>query len=540
MTQDKFFDRKYYLDILTKRVKALNDGYRQNIALLGDELVGKTSIILHFLNRFHDNRILTIYLALRHESLEYFAKRFIGVLLYNFLSNSGANLKEDLNFLINKSENFIPRTVEKIRSILAIVERKRKETVFTDLLSLCDTIYQETQKSCVVILDEFHNLDTLGIKNLYKEWAKILILQKNTMFVIVSSAKFRAKRILSENLSLLFGNFETIEVDSFDPKASDEFLQDRLGRVVLDKTLRNSIINFAGGSPFYLEVVSAALCKMKSQDTSDTPITKSMLIDALQDLMFEETGTLNQRFNNYLRNLFEWRINQDYIWLLYCISNEHNKVNNMAQILHKQKKEIMRMLNQLSELDVINRNGDFFGINDRIFGFWLKFVHQNKTGALSFDANAQKNAFREGIDNVIKEFIINSGKVITDRIAELLQLFGNEVVYIERKRLRLTNFREIKPLKFNSPIIKDGVIGRSTDYLWIIAIKDDLITDDDITEFARECKKYKQKTQRRIFITPIDIDMNVRLKALEEKIWTWNLNNVNLLFDLFNKPAIIP
>jgi AAA+ ATPase superfamily predicted ATPase len=100
MIQNKFFDRKYYLDILHKRVKALNEGYRQNIAILGDELVGKTSIILHFLSRLHDNRILPVYLSLRHESLEYFAKRFIGVLLYNFLNNSGINLKEDLNLKI--------------------------------------------------------------------------------------------------------------------------------------------------------------------------------------------------------------------------------------------------------------------------------------------------------------------------------------------------------------------------------------------------------------------------------------------------------
>jgi hypothetical protein len=211
----------------------------------------------------------------------------------------------------------------------------------------------------------------------------------------------------------------------------------------------------------------------------------------------------------------------------------------MVQVLHKQKKEIIKMLSQLLELDVISRNGDFFRINDRVFGFWLKFVHQNKADTLNFDANAQKNVVREGINNALKDFIISSQRLVVERITELLHLFGNEVVYIERKRVRLTNFREIKPLKFNSGIIKDGIIGRSADYLWIIAVKDDLITDDDINEFARECKKYKSRTQRRIFITPIDIDTNVRLRALEEKIWTWNLNSINLLFDLFNKPAII-
>lgn len=340
MTKDnKFFDRKFYLDTLTKRIKALNDGYRQNMAFIGNETVGKTSLILNFLNHFYDNRILTVYLSLRQESIEYFAKRFIGVLLYNFLSNSGMDLKENLDFLINKSQRFIPKTIEKIRFILSCVERKRKEMVFTDLLYLCDLIYQETQKSCVLIFDEFHNLETMKIKNLYKEWAKALILQKNTMFVIVSSAKFRAKKILTENLTLLFGNFEVIEVEPFDSRTSNEFLKERLGRIELDKTLNNFLINFSGGSPFYLEVISNALCKTKAQDTSDEPVTKTMLIDSLQDLMFEETGALNQRFQNYLKNLFEWHIDQDYVWLLYSISDGHNVIGEIVDILHKQKKE---------------------------------------------------------------------------------------------------------------------------------------------------------------------------------------------------------
>jgi hypothetical protein len=36
-----------------------------------------------------------------------------------------------------------------------------------------------------------------------------------------------------------------------------------------------------------------------------------------------------------------------------------------------------------------------------------------------------------------------------------------------------------------------------------------------------------------------DIDANSRLKALEEKIWTWDLNNLNHMMDLFAKPRII-
>jgi hypothetical protein len=122
---------------------------------------------------------------------------------------------------------------------------------------------------------------------------------------------------------------------------------------------------------------------------------------------------------------------------------------------------------------------------------------------------------------------------------ELLRLFENEVVQIERKKFRLAHFKEIKPLEFNHRNLREGLIGRSNDSLWIIAFKQDLITEDDITVFAKECKKYRYKLQRKIIVTFQDIDANARLKALEEKIWMWDVNNLNQILDLFSKPRVI-
>jgi PAS domain-containing protein len=103
-----------------------------------DELVGKTSIIFKFLRNFYDTRIIVLYLEMRPQTLASFTRRFVGILLYNFLSNSGIPLKEDLDYLIAKSEGYIPRTVGRINSILLAVDRRRKNNIFTELLGLCD------------------------------------------------------------------------------------------------------------------------------------------------------------------------------------------------------------------------------------------------------------------------------------------------------------------------------------------------------------------------------------------------------------------
>ena len=529
MIKEDFFDRRQYLDILEKRIRDLKDGYRQNLAIIGDELVGKTSIIFKFLNKFYDNHILILYLEIRPESLNSFARRFIGVLLYNLLVNSGMPLKEDLDFLINKSSRYIPKTIEKVRSILNNLERRKKNNIFMEVLSLCEAVNQETGKSCVVILDEFQNLENTGINNLYREWSKLLIVQKNTLYMIISSMKFKARTILSKNLSLLFGNFEIVQIEPFDIRTSEQYIEHKLYGLNINTGLRNFIVHFTGGYPFYLNIITEALLKTNQNN----------LADMLEDLLFESSGILNQRFSNYLKRFLDTDYSQDYLLILYLISSGHNKLKDIAHILHKPRKELTLRVNYLLEFDTISRSGDFLKINDRIFCFWLRFVYQQKLNSLTFDAKNQKAVFRDNIEGMIKEFLSAAQKPIIERLTELLYLFTDDIVQIERKRLRLTHFREIKTLDFNNRSLRQGILGRSNDSLWIMAFKHDLLTEDDVTGFAKECKKYRHKLQRKIIVAFQDVDANARLRALEEKIWTWDLNNLNQILDLFYKPRVI-
>jgi hypothetical protein len=529
MKEDNFFDRQQYLDILEKRIIDLKDGYRQNIAFVGDELVGKTSIIFKFLDNFCDNRFLTVYLESRPESLVSFCKRFIGVLLYNFLLPSNIPLKEDIDFLINKASNHIPKTVEKIMLILSEAGKRKKDNIFTDLLSLPEMIHKETNKFCVVIFDEFQNLEQLGSKNLYKEWSQLLILQKTTMYIIISSMKFKTKNILSKELSLLFGNFQVINVEPFDTKTSEEYLGHKLQGSAINSGLKDFVVHFTGGHPFYLEIIADALSKSDSLN----------LVDILENLLFASSGILNQKFLNYLKRFQDSVYNHDYISILHLISSGQNKIKDIAHILHKPKKEIDVRVNYMLEIDVITRSGDFLKINDRVFGFWLKFVYQGKMHSLTFDSSNQKALFRNSIQNLIQDFLSSADKPVTQRLTELLRQFGDERIQIERKKIRLNHFREIKPLEFNNRNLKEGIICRSNESLWIFAFKYDFLTEDDIAEFSRECKKYRHKLQRKIIVTFRDIDQNSRLKALEEKIWTWDLNSLNQIMDLFSKPRII-
>ncbi|MFH0855184.1 MAG: hypothetical protein V1869_01505 [Candidatus Omnitrophota bacterium] len=524
-----YFGRKYYEDILTKRVNGLKEDYRQNIALVGDELVGKTSIIFDFLDRFQDNLIIPLYLDVRPESAVSFSRRFIGVLLYNFLLNSAMALKEDLDFLISKSEKYIPQTIEKARSILDDLSKRKKKNIFTELNLLCELIHFETGKYCVVVFDEFQNLESIGFPNLYRDWSKALISNKNTMYIIVSSMKFKAKLILSKNLSLLFGNFEVVEVKPFDIGMSTELLKNKLSGVKLASPLINFIIYFCGGYPMYLEVIAGALLKKEGRALSEI----------LEEELFDSTGILNQRFSSYIKGFLDHPHSNDYISILYLISSGRNRIKDISHFLRMQKSKVISRINRLLEIDTINRSGDFLQINDRVFSFWMKFVYQGKLHSLTFDAKNQKAKFRDSIEEIIQEFILQGQKPLMERMNELLGSFEDEMIQMEKGKVRLNHLREIKPLQFRSQVFNNGLIGRSSDSLWIVAVKQDLLTEEDIVEFSRECRRYRHKLQRKVIVTLKDIDLNTRLRALEEKIWTWDINRLNQILDLYSKPKVI-
>ncbi|MDD5692770.1 MAG: hypothetical protein PHP10_06320 [Candidatus Omnitrophica bacterium] len=532
MIKDKFFDRTHYLEILTKRVTSLKEGYRQNIAIIGEENVGKSSIVFKFLDKFYDPRIITVYLEARHEPLEAFARRFIGVLLYNFLLNSQIPLKEDLDYLVGKSSRYIPKTCVKINSILSALSRRKKINIFTDIFSLPESIHQETGKFTAIFLDEFHNLENAGFPNLYREWSKLLILQKNTLYVIISSMIFKTRLILSKQLSLLFGNFEIVTVEPFDIYSSSRYLQQRLPELRLQPGLKDFLVDFTGGYPLYLELICDAL-SLRREDIS------AELSDILEGLLFDTSGILNQRFSNNIKRFLDLEAANDYISILYLISSGNNRVKDISHILRKQKKELNSKINYLLQLDAITRSGDFLKVSDRLFAYWMRFVYQQKLGSLTFDARSQKERFRQGIGRLIQDFLKDSRKSLPVRVYELMQLFEDDLMQIERKKVRLNHFREIKPLEFKHRLLKEGLLGRSSEALWIMAIKPGALTEQDVAEFAKECKRYHHKSQRRIMVTLKEVEANARLRALEEKVWTWDLSSLNQMMDLFSKPRVI-
>jgi hypothetical protein len=141
---------------------------------------------------------------------------------------------------------------------------------------------------------------------------------------------------------------------------------------------------------------------------------------------------------------------------------------------------------------------------------------------------------------MIREYAVHAERTVPDRLMDILRQFSDEMMQIERHKIRLNSFREVKHLEFESKHFREGLIGRSHECVWILAFKNGFLTDDDVAAFSKECKKYRHRDQRKIIVTLADeIDTNTRLRALEEKVLTWDIKNLNQVFDMFQKPAVI-
>ncbi len=226
MMGSNFFGRRDILELLRKRVDGLRYGYRQNIAIFGPPYYGKTSVVRRFIDGlpFHD--VVPIYVEVKSHGFFNFAEKFISSLLFRYLNN------------IDR----IPKTAKAVKTVEALIKNGKMLEAYSAIFELPAIAYGETGLRPIVILDEFHRIEDFGIGDAFVVLGKNIMFQKDTMYIVTSSQTKRAKNILSEKLSLLFGNFEICELDTFDVSCASDFINFRLRGKTLSKELSDFLI----------------------------------------------------------------------------------------------------------------------------------------------------------------------------------------------------------------------------------------------------------------------------------------------------------
>ena len=534
----KFFGREEVLGTLKKRVTSLKGGYRQNIALTGPMLAGKSSILRHFLKNIDDSDIIPLYIDMGEDDFKTFCIKFSATLLYYYLKSKKIKAPNDFEEIKKICKNEIPVTIKHIENITKAVKKRRLDAAYKELLETTSIFKKETGKSCIVILDEFHNLSNFHLKKPFQVFGKYIMVQKNTMYIVASSQKTLLKEILSKKLSLLFGNFEIIDVNGFDNQTAKSFVSDKIKESDSNENIQNYLIQATKGNPFYLEVLSKRYHELyKNIDEKQT--SKDCLLEAFADLLYKSDGVLNQYFTNNINFFLEKKTRKKYIPILLSLAKGKNTIKTIQKDLEKRDKDLGEKLQRLLDMDLIINSGIFYMVSDKLFEYWLKSVYSMKSQTMIDDMDIKYLEFKQFFDVDYNNFLDFSTKNIKDIISSLFKSFDRQKMRININCRIMPEFDSVETYNISNNISQ--VNGSFNKKKWVCRIKEGDLTDEadiyDMKDF--KLKRKENKIARKIFIPLKGIEQNAFLLAKEHNIWVWDVEQLNEMLRFFGKFEIV-
>jgi len=465
-----FFGRTEQLNVLKERIKSFSSGFRQNIAILGRPLIGKTFLVHNFLSCLTAEQIIPVYVEAQDEPFDFFAQRFMGSLLYQFLKNKDVNSKkDDLKTLIKNSRKLLPKTINEIEKLEDFLNKKDFDAAYDILLNLPRLVEVDSGSKCAVILEEFDRLAGYRLKQPFLILGRKIMEQRNTFYLLVSSSIKQSRQILSEDLQLLFGNFEVLELKEFDFATSKNFLLSKLESYgIADKHLR-FLIGFTEGHPFYLSAISSKLKELLLK-SGKQKVTTSLLEQTIGEVLFNLHGQLNQHFTNIIYRHCSSKNGVDILSVLVSISEGNHKLQSLTSISSNSHKELSSTICDLENKGLIEKVGVFNRIADLPLRFWLKSVYYKRRIDFAQDPLLLEKTFIVDIKKISSEFEKESSKDLYEKITDLLKTFKDEIVEIDHKRYRLPIFSDVatRIIGENGPYI----IGHTKGKNWIFQIRE--------------------------------------------------------------------
>ncbi len=524
---------------LGQRVEALKKGYRQNVSLVGPRFIGKTSLLRQFLEKIGpDSEIIPVYIPLGPLEFDDFLARWIGALLQGYLSFLKIPLPEEFQLLVKTSRTFIPKTLERMREVKKHAFQKKFTLAFRELLNLTAVLREETGKQILLVLDEFQWLGTLEVPDPFGLFGKEIMIQKDTLYLAASSEPNQAREIFNNRLSLLFGNFEVIEVGPLDSEAVLSWSKARFPEMEIPPSDLRLLSHLLNNHPYYFDLFLEG-ARNHSLKTGQTSWSREFLVGAITETLFSDRGLLNRHFQSELQNLFQLgRSSIPYLKILTALANGRAKLLQIAAYSGKKLPETKKLLQRLTAEEIVERKGSFYLLPDPLFRFWLRNVLQIKEKELDLEGSRARLRFQARLAEEIRKIEEEDGSDLTKRMESLFHQFRNDVVEMGGKKIKCPTFLEIATRPTNGRFFP--LLGRFSQGRWFCQVFREPVTEGDVAGFTVELKHFRKEIQRKIMVALGGIELNAKLMAQEAKIQVWDLENFNALLDLYGRLKVIP
>lgn len=525
-------------DCIEKRVEGLHKGFRQNVALLGPPRMGKTSLVGCILSSLHGRKTaIPIWVRADAISFDDFVQNWIGGLLSGLFLSQDVCPPPSLHSLMQASEPLIPRTVEAIRRFRRNLAQEKASNSLRELFSLPRQLSEETGKNIVLVIDEFQGLENLPAADPFGLLGKEIMVNKNTLFLVTSSMPGRAREIFQHKLSLLFGNFELIEMMPFTFQETMHFLRLRLPKRRFSKSQIKFLIHMTNGHPFYLDLILDRLEQFLSVNF-DSEISQELFLRTFHAELFDSHGRLAQEFEKRLGVC--GRVKKDRgvcILTLLAVAEGKRKIQAIANSLEMKSAEVAGTLQKLLQEGLIVKRGSFYVLEDPLFAFWLRHVYQTRNQFFYPSVCKLQDVLWQRLVEVYGQLEACDQQSIMSRIEILFKEFRNDTVEVNGKKFYCPYFSDIhlKSLRGNASFLR----ARNARVRWLCRIAEDHLTEEEMTIFLDEFKRIRKNVQRCVLVTLAGIDQNAKLMAQTAKIQLWDLRNLNVLLGLYGLPKII-
>ena len=534
-----FFGRRTLLDQIEKRLTAFDQGFRQNVCILGPRGIGKSALLAHLQANAHTQGFLTISISCQpFDTIYNLSRRWMFEILYGAYRRLVAELlPESYHTLFCALKPVIPKTLSRMKLIRHAAKENRSAQIWRDLLGLTSVLSAECGIKILLLVDDFDFLGDLVTEDPYGTFGREMMLQKETMYLISGSNSLTSRVILSERLSLLFGNFEIVMLPKLNFEEAGELICDsRFKALLLEAPYQNFLIRLTDGHPYYLRLILERL-QLNVLTDKERLTAQNLIVCALHDELWDSHGMLHQYFTRLIGGLSQGRIGRIVSDVLIGISLGHKKISDLSSFARHGTRDIKKALERLMQSEMLERHGSLHVLVDPLLKFWLAKVYYRERfmPAHAFEASAEN--FDRDVVMEIKKSIAADHEELPKRVELLFRQFQDELVAFGEYKLRCPTFLEVSSRPNNGRVFP--VYGKSQTRRWLCQIVIHPVTEEDIRTFLNDLGKLNGSVHTKVIVGLRGIDLNAKLLAQEEKIQYFDLVYFNFLMSIFDQPKII-
>lgn len=523
---------------LQKRVEDIENGYRQNVGIIGSSGVGKTRLLCEFFQFISRNsRLLPVYVKAETIDGHQLIQQWMGAVLSAVMLDRTLNIPKTLTGLLREAESVIPKTVTAVKHLQRLLRQDKNSLAIKELLMLSGTLARETGKKVVLMIDEFQAIERLPVSDPFLLLGKQMMIDKEVLYLVTSSSVDRAREIFREKLSLLFGNFEILELAPFGYMEMEQHLATRMPAHRWSLELKKFLFHMTDGEPIYLDLI---LQRLEQSEIRVFPqdVSPAILLDAFCQELFDRRGRIALLCENRLEQCAHFaKYRGPYIRALLALSHGRHKLIPIAAFIEETVAETQKVLKRLVEDGLAVKTGSLYHVPDFLFRFWLREVFQKRHALfLPEERILRKNLFDE-MNRVLDLCARMTEEDVGLRVEALLKEFRNDGVEIEQKKMSCPQFSEVVLLR-HLPHAIFSLLGRGPKGRWLFYLSSEWIGESEIEKVIADAKRLF-KIQHKILIVLGGIDQNAKLIAQEAKMQLWNLRTLNGLLDLYDLPKII-